>query len=225
MNNCFSCFNWLSKVWRQKAAPGVGLAFVFLLASVPAFGQLTFAVNSLGDDGQEAASSGLFCFTGNIVPPQVPECTLRAAIESANDADEPVNIIFSQSIPTTNGNSQIGIETGLPFIQNQVTIDGSTHPNYQGNGNVPLRIRYTGPSSSTVSGIRFSSNGGGSGSTVNAIGIVSFTGSGILLNGGSGYMISNNAIGIVWLGGGPTPAAESVVMALMSMVLPAPVLR
>lgn len=179
-----------------------GAVFSLLLASLPAFGQITFVVNSLGDDGQEAASSGLFCFTGNTVPPQVPECTLRAALESANDADEPVTIIFSQSIPTTNGDSQIPIESGLPFIENQVTIDGSTHPSYQGIGDVPLRIRYTGPSSSTVSGIRFASNGGGSGSTVNAIGILSFTGSGILLNGGGGYTISNNAIGSVWTGTG-----------------------
>ncbi len=182
--------------WRAPCRAAVLLAT--LTAWSVAVGQTTFVVNSVGDDGQDPISSGVFCHTGGTMPPQVPECTLRAALESANDASGPVVIQFSQSIPVSNGRSQITVSTGLPFINNQVTIDGTTHPEYQpGTDAVHVTINYIG-SASNVSGIRFSNQGGGSGSIVRAIGILGFPGSGILLNGGEGYILERNQIGRVY---------------------------
>ncbi len=181
-----------------KGLSWAGILLALLLASSPAVGQITFVVNSLGDDGQESNSAGLLCFTGNTIPPQIPECTFRAALESANAASEPVVIEFWSGIETLNGRSEFEIGSALPFIDNQITIDGTTHPLYQGNNDVRVHLRYTGSSTGTLSGIRFSSSGGGSGSTVRAIGILSFPGSGILLNGGNGYVIEKNHIGTAW---------------------------
>lgn len=179
------------------------LAHLFLLSGLAAASaglsaQTTFVVNSLGDASQEAASAGVLCFTGSSIPPQIPECTLRAALESANAADGPVVIEFWQDIPTSTGRSLIQIGTPLPFINNRVTIDGTTHPLYEGVGDTRVDIVYVGPASSSVSGLRFSSQGGASGSIVRAVAVRGFTGSGILLSGGNGYTIENNHIGVWW---------------------------
>ena len=163
----------------------------------------TFSINSLGDDGADAPGNG-FCSTGNaiVLPdggPAVMECTLRAAIEEANATSEPVTIDVDPSIETDfDSYSIIDVNTALPFIQNQVTIAGDTHPNHaSGTRQTPLVVNWAGSSTANVSGIRFFASG--SNSVVRNIAITRFPNSGILISGGTGYLIQGNYIGNYWL--------------------------
>ena len=165
---------------------------------------LTLTVNSLGDLGAQEAGNGL-CSTGNLINlapgPTEWECTLRAALQEANADQGPVTINFSEFIETgAGGFSIINVGSALPFITTQVTIAGNTHPNHGGGREAPLVVNWDGPSTSSVSGIRFSSGSGGSFSVVRNISITRFPNSGILINGGTGYLIQNNMIGLRFSG-------------------------
>lgn len=184
--------------------PGKLICCALLLAAGSAQA-LTLTINSLGDLGTQTAGNGL-CSTGNSITlpgggPAVAECTLRAALEEANASADPVTIDVSPFIESDiNGYSIIDVSTGLPFIQNQVTIAGDTHPNHEtGTRQTPLVVNWAGSSSANVSGIRFSSTGNGSYSVVRNIAITRFPNSGILINGGTGYLIQSNYIGSRWL--------------------------
>ena len=180
------------------------LICMVLLVTVGTAHALTLTINSLGDLGTQTAGNG-DCTTGNLIDLGEGgvewECTLRAALEEANANLGPVTINFSAFIETdVNNYSIIDVSSGLPFITTQVTIAGDTHPNHQsGTRQTPLVVNWDGPSSSNVSGIRFSSNGGGSYSEVRNIAITRFPNSGILINGGTGYLIQSNYIGNRWM--------------------------
>ncbi len=115
------------------------LALVLLGLAAPGYGQVLFFVNSVGDAANQNPGNG-FCATGTLID-GVPECTFRAAIEEANETTGSVEIHFADSIPTTNGQSTIIIDTNLPSIENTVSILGDTHPNFDaGIGRPTVRL-------------------------------------------------------------------------------------
>ena len=80
-------------------------------------------VNSVGDT-PNGATAGEQCDTGNKVG-DVPECTLRAAIEAANTAAKEQPISFAIDVV---GTPQITVSSALPELTAPVTIDGTTQP-------------------------------------------------------------------------------------------------
>ena len=81
-----------------------------------ATGGAIFTVDSNGDLGDANIGDGVCATTGN-------ECTLRAAIEEANDDGEHDQIHFDLPDLTT-----IQPTSSLPTIRRPVTIDGATNP-------------------------------------------------------------------------------------------------
>ncbi|NBD95495.1 MAG: hypothetical protein GVY11_03345 [Gammaproteobacteria bacterium] len=178
-----------------RAAMLLGL----ICAAGSATAQTTLFINSVGDDPALDPETGI-CSTGDVVvdpPPFIFECTLRAAIETANEIDGPVVIEVSSAIELTIGDvSWIEINSALPYITNQVTIAGDTHPEHDDDNRTHLALR--GPDSGSFSGLRFGS--GASGSVVRNVGISRFANSGILISGGENYVIENNILGGFWGG-------------------------
>lgn len=170
---------------------------LFIAGNIQA--QIVFTVNSIADNGNQDPGDGT-CFTGNILSGNVAECTFRAAIEEANAAGESVIIEFGAPIETnTYGISSIQIESSLPWIQNNVTIAGETHPDFVERDDLPTgghpRVYIRGRDVNS-SGIRFQS--GGAGSTVRHISVGGFGNSGILLQGGNNYTLEGNLLGGFW---------------------------
>jgi CSLREA domain-containing protein len=91
-------------------------------------------VNSTGDAGDAATGDGQ-CATGSTIAGGAPECTLRAAIDEANDPATPVDTIWF-AIPASDAGHTAGVWTitpatvDLPSITDTVTIDGSTQPGW-----------------------------------------------------------------------------------------------
>jgi CSLREA domain-containing protein len=78
----------------HSAARRTVLLFGVLLGALAVAGMVgtktayasTFTVNSTGDNGDQATNNGV-CNSTPLQPGIDPECTLRAAIEQANDTD------------------------------------------------------------------------------------------------------------------------------------------
>ncbi len=188
------------------------LAMLVLTLSAPQLAaQVTFNVNSTADNPNETPGDG-DCTTGESVGTvniggfdiDILECTFRAAIQEANEANEPVIIEFDNRFidVSPNGYSEIRLNSALPYISNRVTIAGETHPEFEEVGDHPLGGRpvvFINGSDVSASGIRFRSES--TGSEVRHIAIGGFGASGILLQGnlgsgsGNNYTISNNLIG------------------------------
>ncbi|MGY6553612.1 MAG: beta strand repeat-containing protein [Wenzhouxiangella sp.] len=110
------------------------VALVLLVIGAQASAQTsTIQVNSLGDLPKSASAGTGTCWTGQFIgdfPPFAQECTLRAAIEAANERSGQINIEFA-SIPVgSNQFSTIVIGSALPTINRRVEIRGQTHPNW-----------------------------------------------------------------------------------------------
>jgi hypothetical protein len=151
---------------------------IFVVGSSLGYGQ-TYFVNSIGDSANQNPGNGS-CATGNTIEvPEfgtVDECTFRAAIEEANEASGSVEIRFSNVIPTTNGQSQILIESNLPSIENTVSILGDTHPDFNADpGRPSARLARTTTSTATRF-LRFA--GQSSGSLIQHMGMGGLTGTG-----------------------------------------------
>jgi parallel beta-helix repeat protein len=80
----------------------------------------TITVNDNGDGADHTVDGVCETGSGNGI------CTLRAAIEEANQATPPVTISFADM---ADGDITSFPLSALPEITNQVIIDGSTHPN------------------------------------------------------------------------------------------------
>lgn len=98
-----------AKRTRKALALGSGLAMIFALLSLfslqatkPARAAAPFTVNSTADAGDDNPGNGS-CFTGTLIPGDgfgvVRECTLRAAIEEANDNDDAIVDAIHFGIP------------------------------------------------------------------------------------------------------------------------------
>ena len=191
------------KIYPLKALFSCILMVMLAGFATPSMGQTTFTVNSLSDRPAEDVGDGN-CDTGETVSAngdQLVECTMRAALEEANEASESVTINFSSQIPTTdapfvnNTLSIISVGAGLPWIENEVTIDGTTHPLYdEGDGLPRVYLDFTGPDFFNISALRFREGSGGS--TVSSLGIINFSNNGIFLRDGKSYTVENNVIGV-----------------------------
>jgi hypothetical protein len=166
-----------------------------LLLSTSAVAQLTLTVNSLSDSPGAKVGDG-FCETGVLVDingAMEEECTLRAALQEANQASEAVMINFSDGIHVdAEGLSMIVPQSPLPAISNQVTIAGESHPLYPINGELP-GFTINGEDAGEAHGLLLQQ--GAEGSIIRGISIGNFERSGIMMEGGAGYLIYDNLIG------------------------------
>src|SRR5688500_4542749 len=128
----------------------------------------TFTVNSTADTSDATPGDGI-CDAGGSI------CTLRAAMEEANANAGADTIHFA--IGT--GPQLIAPATGLPTMNETVTIDGTTQPGYSGT---PL-IEIDGTNAGDFHGIHINS---GPGSTIKALMINHFQGDGIKINDAAG---------------------------------------
>lgn len=168
---------------------------IVALAASSAWGQTTFRINSLSDNANQTSGDGS-CNTGEW-DGFIAECTLRAAIEEANATAGQVIIEVSSEISSNaDGLSYITIESPLPFISNQITIAGETHPDFVEGENYTRLIILGATNIASGSGMFFTTSA--SGSVVRHIAIGGFNGNGITLGGGTGYFIHNNTVGMNW---------------------------
>lgn len=90
----------------------------------------TLIINSDGDAGL-ADSGSTSCDTGSSVEipgaGTVAECTLRAAIEAANNGNGIIEVEYASTLSCGDLNP-IQLESLLPDIQTSIQIDGETHP-------------------------------------------------------------------------------------------------
>ena len=172
----------------------MSIVCVFHIAFVNSAAAATFVVNSTGDAG-DVATGDAACDTGGTNSGGAPECTLRAAIEESNALAGSDTITFS--IPTSEPgylaaplSYTIQPATALPTIAEQLTIDGSSQPDFPGT---PIIVVDGGPPVAPSNGITIGAPA--SGSTIRGLVVIRFDANGILLLGGSN-VIAGNYIGI-----------------------------
>lgn len=135
-------------------------ALVLLTVASTSYGQTLFFINSVGDAANQDPGNG-FCATGTMVG-GVPECTLRAAIEEANETTGSVEIRFAETIPTVSGQSTILIESNLPSVVNTVSILGDTHPSFDADPGRPTARLARASTGTATRFLRFGSQSSGS---------------------------------------------------------------
>jgi len=176
------------------------LAACLLLAAGPAHAATTFTVNSTGDGG-DANLSDLPNVCDTDPATSDDQCTLRAAIQEANNTSEADTINFA--IPG-NGPHTIAPASELPAITDQVTIDGyteqldetpgaSANTSAESSTNAELRIVLSGVSAGTFkSGLRIYAPN----AVVMGLVINNWHNHGIqIASGGSGTSIEGNFLG------------------------------
>jgi hypothetical protein len=193
MSGAASRVRWLlPKALLALAA--LALAGVLIgLWSGPADAATTFTVNKTGDAGDLNISDDM-CDTSSKSGNQ---CTLRAAIEEANNTPGADTINFAIGGRATV--KTIEPRSGLPAITDTVTIDGYSQPGASANtlataNDAILKIQLSGKKAGEfVDGLRiFASN-----STIRGLVINGFDGRGILVQGfgTTGNKIEGNFIG------------------------------
>ena len=175
------------------------LVFVLLASGLIAVtgdvNAVVFVVNSTGDNADLAPADGQ-CDTGAMID-GAPECTLRAAIQEANEPSVPDTITFN--IPATDpGFSAAPLSytikplSALPIIMDAVELNANTQPGFTTN---PV-IQLDGSMAGAVDGLVLRANG----STIRGLIVHSFTGVGIEIDGSNGSgnnnVIINNWVGI-----------------------------
>ena len=155
----------------------------------PVYASTTFTVNSTGDQ-LDATINGM-CDVD--LATQGKQCTLRAAIEEANDTPGADAIHFN--IPGT-GVRTITPGSGLPDLTEQVTIDGYTQPGASPNTltkgtNAVLMIELNGSNAGPHSGLATIS----SGVVVRGLVINRFGGEAITMDEATGTRVEGNFIG------------------------------
>ena len=137
-----------------------------------------FTVDSTGDGADGDTSDGV-CDDGN------GRCTLRAAIQEVNEADDSV---IEFNIPGS-GTQTIQLGSALPTVSKRVLIDGFSQP---GAGSASFRIQLDGTNAGTsTDGLTIS----GTNTRVRGLVINRFGGRGIVLEGSRAVLIEENRIG------------------------------
>jgi len=158
-------------------------------------------VNSSSDLSDENPSDGI-CNTGFFIvrgTKQEVECSLRAAIESANVIGGQDAITFD--IPVVSGVPTIQPLTALPFIFDRLVIDGASQP----GGLVEIDGSAAG---GTANGL----NLGAGFSIVSGLVINNFSGNGILITGGGTNTIQANRIGTDAAGTDKKPNGNGILI-------------
>src|SRR4051812_42807444 len=178
-------------VWSRKMKALVaGLLLAAVMAAsvmtAPAHASNVHTVNEFGDQPDTNPGDGICnANTG----PATQGCTLRAAIQEANDnpgADRVnFNLPFLAPIQPT---------SQLPAIRNQTTIDGYTQPGASPNtlaqgDNAVIRVELNGRFAGNAEGLSFQQSVSGnnfSNSVVRGLAINHFSGDAIFISGGLG---------------------------------------
>lgn len=138
---------------------------------------ITFTVNSTDDTADNIAGDG-------VCGAQDGPCTLRAAIMESNAASDANAILFS--FPGS-GPYVISPHFEMPVVANPVTIDGTTQPGFAG---VPLVVLSGSQAGAGTRGLVITAGE----STVRAIEVSDFSGSGIELRDNGNNHIYGNVI-------------------------------
>ncbi|MDH3943203.1 MAG: right-handed parallel beta-helix repeat-containing protein, partial [Anaerolineae bacterium] len=160
------------------------LVLAALLISVgptrPARAGVVFIVDDVGDAGDNILADGVCLTAGGV-------CTLRAAIEQANDLAGPDLILFNIAGPTV-----ISPTSGpLPAITGTLEIDGTSQPGIELDG-----------SGVSGNGLEISADN----SKIFGLVIRDFDGAGILINAANGgVVVSGNYIGTDLAGAAAAP--------------------
>jgi len=137
----------------------VALVAASIIGTKSAGASTTFTVDSTRDAGDNSPGNGS-CFTGAFIQVGtrfLQECTLRAAIEEANDNDATVVDEIRFDI-LASGVQTIYPDKGLPVISESVNIGGYTQPGASENTlvvghNAVLLIRLDGSDAGLASGL------------------------------------------------------------------------
>jgi hypothetical protein len=194
------------------------------LAVAPTAPMHIFTVNSTGDEGDAYGGDDL-CDTANdptADPPTPPSgiCTLRAAIGQANASAGADTIAFNIGA----GGAQTIVWPSYRYVDDAVTIDGTTQPGFSGTPLIELKA----PEVSNGHGLSIRAGS----STVRGLVVNSYYYSGIMLQNNGGNIVEGNFVGTDvngtaglgnrWYGvhiddndnntvGGTTPAARNVI--------------
>ena len=171
------------------------VAVMLLTASRPSYATATFVVNSTADQADVNLGDGV-CDSNPTAGTEV--CTLRAAIQEANDRTDDLADTINFNIPTS-GVATISPASALPSINGPVNIDGYTQTGASPNSldvgnNALLKVELNGSSAGSGGiGLQISS----SGCLIRGLVINSFGFDGMLMDGASsvGNHIEGNFIG------------------------------
>jgi CSLREA domain-containing protein len=136
-------------------------------------------------------------------------CSLREAINRANDLEGNDTITFA--IPGT-GPFTIAPATPLPVISDQVVIDGTTQPGYDGAPAIAIDGSSAG---SGANGLELAADG----STISGLAVVNFSGAGIRIASGASNEIRASYIGIGLDGATPGPNGVGISVSGSSTVI------
>ena len=171
------------------------VAVMLLMASRPSYATATFVVNSTADQADVNVGDGV-CDSNPTAGTEV--CTLRAAIQEANDRTDDLADTINFNIPTS-GVATISPASALPSINGPVNINGYTQTGASPNSldvgnNALLKVELNGSSAGSGGiGLHISS----SGCLIRGLVINRFGFDGILMAGASrvGNHIEGNFIG------------------------------
>lgn len=154
----------------------------------------TFTVNSTGDAADLSLVDGV-CNTGATNSQGAAECTLRAAIQQANNLVDSDTINFN--IPITEAGYSaaplsytIQPAAALPIVAAQLNIDGSSQPDFPGT---PIIVVDGGPPVAPSNGIVVGTTA--TDSTLRSLVVIRFNDNGILLLS-DGNLVAGNYVGI-----------------------------
>lgn len=174
----------------------LSIGFTFALATPTQ--AIVFTVNSTGDGNDVSPLDGV-CWTGNFVssggPFSVQECTLRAAIQVANDSVGQDTIRFGSPLaPDSAGEIVITPTSPMPDITDPLIVDGTSAPTYDlGNPDAAPVVVLDG-SLNTDRGLDLRANAHGS--EIHGLSIIHYPIDGILLGGANDVLIQGNYIGL-----------------------------
>ncbi|MEJ2089006.1 MAG: hypothetical protein P8Y69_11160, partial [Gammaproteobacteria bacterium] len=157
---------------------------MLLLTGTEASAGVILTVTSSGD-GPDAVPGDGVCDTGVTASATSPDCTLRAAIQEANEPGPVRNIVFS--IADASAMPIIQPKSPLPPITRQVEIDATTQPGFAGMPNVII----DGSKSASGNGLDVDAND----SVIRGLVIYGFDGPGIAV-WGDRNTIAGNFIGV-----------------------------
>ena len=171
--------------------------------------------------GADASTGDGQCDTGGTNSAGDPECTLRAAIEEANDPTTPVDTIWF-AMPATEAGHASGVwtispATALPAVTATTTIDGSTQPGHIATTNAAplpldgtLVVEIDGGGSVVGDGLWIQ----GDGSTVRGLAIGGFFGAGSdgIQIDANGVTIAGTYVGTDAIGTADNPSAYGIIV-------------
>jgi len=144
-------------------------------------------------DQPNADPNSTVCDTGApFQAPGVPTCTLRAAIQAANNRAEPVTITFWEDILATNGITTFSPTSELPPIGSNVTLAGETHPDFNPANGPSVVV-----SGANLSGAdRLLRLVSASNSEIRHVALINSPTSGLRIDGGSNLVFRDNLVGL-----------------------------